>query len=301
MDRSLRMDTGGSSPLQVTCEASALAPGHLPDYTEPIPHGFKGTEETPKHRAAEPVRWWGHWQHKEMTVDKGTWSQKMWAQVRLQHLLAPSLNLGCFIYKMGITRSHLGDYEESMNNVHKLPLNHELPQLTDLRILKVSRSGVQAKDSGPGPPNPCLWKRTLMVGPWLSQLSGTSAPSLPPITHWELRSQTASARGDVLFQQCHSSSAREADAGDTWGWDEKSEWPAWAAHGTGVRKPGEGVAPVGATHQPWVKGHVPTLDLLSSCWQSWAEHLPALTTGWLRSQIWSTCFSGLVWQHTHCS
>lgn len=80
----------------------------------------------------------------------------MWAHVRLQHLLAPSLNLGCFIYTMGITRSHLGDYEESMNNVHKLPLNHELPQLTDLRILEVSRSGVQAKDSGPGPPNPCL-------------------------------------------------------------------------------------------------------------------------------------------------
>ena len=57
MDRSLSMDTWGSGPLQVTYEASALAPGHLPDYTEPIPHGFKGTEETPKHRAAEPVRW----------------------------------------------------------------------------------------------------------------------------------------------------------------------------------------------------------------------------------------------------
>lgn len=153
---------------------------------------------------------------------------------------------------MGMTRSHLGDYEGLMHNVHKLSLNHKLPQLIDLRILKVSRSGVQAKGSGPGPPNPISEQRTLMVGPWLSQLSGTSAPSLPPITHWELRSWTVSARGDVPLQQCgtHSCSAQEADVGDTWSWEEKSERPAGAAHGTGVRKPGEGAEPVVATHQP---------------------------------------------------
>ena len=78
---------------------------------------------------------------------------------------------------MGITRSHLGDYEGSMNNVHKLTLNHELPQLTDLRILKVSRSGVQAEGSGPGPPSPCLWTKDINGrSGWVSGL----APRLPP-------------------------------------------------------------------------------------------------------------------------
>ena len=88
---------------------------------------------------------------------------------------------------MGITRSHLGDYEGSMNNVHKLTLNHELPQLTDLRILKVSRSGVQAEGSGPGPPSPCLWTKDINGrSGWVSGL----APQLPPyrpshIESWE--------------------------------------------------------------------------------------------------------------------
>ena len=83
---------------------------------------------------------------------------------------------------MGITRSHLGDYEGSMNNVHKLTLNHELPQLTDLRILKVSRSGVQAEGSGPGPPSPCLWTKDIN-GRSLVESAAWHLGSLPTSPH----------------------------------------------------------------------------------------------------------------------
>lgn len=62
----------------------------------------------------------------------------------------------------------------------------ELPQLTDLRILKVRRSRVQAECGGPG--LPISEQKPVMEGLWLSQLSGTSGPH-PSTSHHTLRAE----------------------------------------------------------------------------------------------------------------
>lgn len=62
----------------------------------------------------------------------------------------------------------------------------ELPQLTDLRILKVRRSRVQTECGGPG--LPISEQKAVMEGLWLIQLSGTSAAH-PSTSHHTLRAE----------------------------------------------------------------------------------------------------------------
>lgn len=85
-ERSIRMDTWGPCPLQLTCEAPLLRVNIclIMPLSELIPHCLTGTKGTCNHRALEtwgPWGLWSNWQNGEKWVKEGTWSQEMWAQV----------------------------------------------------------------------------------------------------------------------------------------------------------------------------------------------------------------------------
>lgn len=70
-----------------------------------------------------------------------------------------------------------------MNKALKLTFPPYTPQLTDLRILKVRQSGVQAQCDGPGAPTAPLSAKVRDRSLSLSHLSDTSAPPPPPSYH----------------------------------------------------------------------------------------------------------------------